>query len=272
VPPLDKAFLISGTLAYMACIVLLGVTSLRARRLNYHGMAVPLVIGVLLQGIGLHQRGMSVGGCPVGNPFEILQFISWTVAGLSLLLGRTFRHSVPGAAAATLAAALSVASFAIPTWDATRTSNVLGPNPLLEIHAAIAVTSYGVFAALAVSATLHLLQYRNLKSRRPVARTGLLPPLNDLDTLNARLLWIAVSLLSVSLVIGIGFWTRSPETVPNPKLVAALSLWIAASTVVGLRYAGLSRGPRFSWMGICLFLAALASLWPVNRPSPTLLP
>lgn len=268
-PSADKAFMLAGTVSYLACVALLAVRSLRERRFIFGGMLLPLLAGIVLQGYGLHLRGLAVGGCPVGNPFETLQFISWILAGLTLLLGAGFRHSLPGAAAATVSAVLSTVALAVPEWDAHRVPHVLGNDPWLETHAALAVTSYGVFAALAVSCSLHLFQYRSLKSRRPRNPAGMLPSLQELDRLNLRLLLIGTTLLSVAIAIGVVFWLRHPSNVGAAKLTAAFALWTAAATVISLRAAHVAVGKRLSWFGIVLFLSALASLWPVNRSGST---
>jgi ABC-type uncharacterized transport system permease subunit len=263
-PHLDKSLMMLGALCYLGAIILLVARSVRAGRLVLGGVLIPLILGVFLQGWGLYLRGMQVGGCPVGNKFEVLQYISWTVVGITLLLGRTFSSTLPGSLAAALGSVLSAITFMFPAWDATRISNVLGPNPWLETHAALAVTSYGVFAALAVSCGMHLFQYRSLKSRRPRGPAGLLPSLQQLDRINFRLLSVATGLLTIAIAIGGMFWAGSPDAVGGAKLAAALALWIAASTVIGLRLAHLAAGPRLSYFGILLFVAAILSVWPVN--------
>jgi ABC-type uncharacterized transport system permease subunit len=136
------------------------------------------------------------------------------------------------------------------------------------MHAALAVTSYGVFAALAVSSALHLHHYRNLKSRRPAATSGSLPSVRELDQLNFRLLSIATGILTLSMAIGSVFWFSAPQAVGGPKLLAATALWIASLVVVGLRLGRVAQGHRLSWCGILLFAAALASLWPVKHQRP----
>ena len=52
--------------------------------------------GYLIQLTGLYFRGMAVGGCPLGNTFELFQFTAWSATTLYLVVGVTFRSSMLG--------------------------------------------------------------------------------------------------------------------------------------------------------------------------------
>src|SRR6266700_2978115 len=72
-----------------------------------------IVAGYLAQIFGLYLRGRAVGGCPLGNAFEIYQFTAWSATTLYLAIGVAFRSSVLGYFTACLAAALTLISLAI---------------------------------------------------------------------------------------------------------------------------------------------------------------
>src|SRR5581483_11383276 len=55
-----------------------------------------MAIGYLLQLVGLGLRGRAVGGCPLGNTFELFQFTAWSSVTLYLMVGVTFRNSLLG--------------------------------------------------------------------------------------------------------------------------------------------------------------------------------
>src|SRR5688572_29718266 len=78
-----------------------------------------IAAGYVLQLVGLGIRGRAVGGCPLGNIFEIFQFTAWSTVTLYLFVGVTYRNSVVGYFSSCLAAALTLVSLAIPAWDAT---------------------------------------------------------------------------------------------------------------------------------------------------------
>ena len=125
---------------------------------------VLIAIGYLVQLVGLGMRGRLVGGCPLGNPFEIYQFTAWSAITLYLVVGATFRLSLLGYFTACLASTLTLVSLAIPYWDATQRTRIFGNNPWIELHAALAVFSYGVFGLLALTSLMFLLRNYSLKS------------------------------------------------------------------------------------------------------------
>src|ERR1041385_8702304 len=73
-----------------------------------------VVAGYLFQIFGLYLRGRAVGGCPLGNRFEIYQFTAWSATTLYLCIGVTFRSSLLGYFTSCLSAVLTLISLAIP--------------------------------------------------------------------------------------------------------------------------------------------------------------
>ena len=181
--------------------------------------------GLQLAGLGL--RGRAIGGCPLGNTFELFQFTAWSAISLYLVIGVAFRSSVLGYFTASLAASLTLLSLAIPAWDSGRRMRFFGHNPWIELHAALALFSYGVFALLAL--------------------TGM-----------------RVVLLAASLIVGANYWLRDPASASIGKLLVTVAVWLAASIALILRLRGRLLAKRFAWTGLFLFAAALLSLWPID--------
>lgn len=229
--------------------------------------------GYLCQFVGLYLRGRAVGGCPLGNYFEILQFTTWSATTLYLAVGVTFRSSMLGYFTGCLMAALSVSSLAIPAWDATRQVGIFGSNPWIEFHAALALFSYGVFALLALTSLMLLLRNYSLKSKHVSGWFSFLPSIIDLDHIGVRLLGAGVALLSISLGVGAVWWFRNLASVDAPKILITVAVWATAGAVLGLRLTRKLLAGRFAWTCLALFAAALLSLWAVNdsrHPAPTL--
>lgn len=243
---------------------LLGTFSLLRRRGPSGGaMYVLIVVGYLLQLVGLSHRGRAVGECPLGNTFEVLQFVAWSAISLYLAIGVTFRSSILGYFTASLAAALTLASLAWPAWDSRQRTSIFGGNPWIEFHAALAVFSYGVFALLALTSLLFLFRHHSLKSKRPGGWFSFLPSLFDLDHIGVRLLAFGVVLLGASLAVGSVYWRRDPAAVTTAKLLTA-GVWVAYAVALGLRLGGKLLAQRFAWTCVALFAGALISLGPVD--------
>ncbi|MFM1850896.1 MAG: hypothetical protein RIS54_580 [Verrucomicrobiota bacterium] len=244
---------------------LLGTWSLwRGGRPSGVAMYALIGAGYLMQLLGLYLRGLTVGGCPLGNTFELFQFTAWSATTLYLVVGVTFRSSLLGYFTACLSAVLTLTALAIPAWDATRRSHLFGSNPWIEFHAALALFSYGVFALLALTAVMLLLRNYSLKHKRLGGWFSFLPSILDLDQISTRLLTTGLALLSAALLVGSAYWLREPGSVNLAKLLITVAIWAAYGAALGLRLRGRLVSRRFAWTCIALFVAALLSLGPVN--------
>ncbi|HWA08042.1 MAG TPA: cytochrome c biogenesis protein CcsA [Opitutaceae bacterium] len=260
----DRQWLWLAAGFYLA-VFLTGTLALRRGRphssvFNY----LLMVAGYLCQLTGLYLRGRAVGGCPLGNPFEIFQFTTWSATTLYLVIGVTFRSSMLGFFTACLAAVLSLVSLSIPAWDATRRAGLFGTNPWIEFHAALALFSYGVFALLALTSLMFLLRNYSLKSKHVSGWFSFLPSILDLDHIGVRLLAAGVALLTVSLAVGARWWLPNPASVDGVKIICTIAVWVAYGLVLGLRLGRKVLAGRFALICLALFAAALLSLWAVN--------
>lgn len=261
----DRTWLWAAAGFYFAGFLLGTIALLRQGRPSGGATYALIAIGYVVQLAGLGIRGRAVAGCPLGNQFEILQFIAWSAITLYLVVGVTFRNSLLGYFTSCLAATLTLVSLAIPGWDATQRTHVFGSNPWIELHAALAVFSYGVFGLLALTSILFLLRNHSLKSKHLGGMFSFLPSILDLDHIGVRLLGAGVSILAISLAVGSVYWFRDMSTVNLTKLFVTLAVWLAYAVALGLRLRGVLLAKRFAWACLGLFVAALLTLGPVDR-------
>jgi HemX protein len=224
-----------------------------------------IAAGYALQLVGLGIRGRAVGGCPLGNIFEVFQFTAWSTVTLYLAVGVTYRNSLLGYFSSCLAAALTLVSLAIPAWDATLRHHIFGDNPWIELHAALAFFSYGIFALLSLTSLLFLLRNHSLKHKNVGGWHSFLPSILDLDHIGVRLLGAGVAVLAVSLAVGSVYWFRDTSSVNLTKLVVTIAVWVTYTLALGLRLRGWLLAKRFAWACVGLFLVALLSIGPVDR-------
>jgi len=266
----DRALLWLGALLYLAgfLVGLIGLT----RRHSPAGLRTMLNILLIggwgFQWLGLYQRGLAGRGCPLGNTFEIVQFVAWSAMLVYFFVGSTFRGSLLGLFTAGYAATLALVSLLIPQWDLVRGQKLLGNNPWIEVHAALAVFSYGVFGLLTLTSLMQLLQNWSLKNKRLNGLFWFLPSVVQLEQINYRLVLLGVTLLSISLSVGAAWWVRNIESVHLPKLMVTMGVWLAYLIVLLLRWRGRLVSVRFAWVCLILFGLALFSLGPVNADRP----
>ncbi len=260
----DRTWLWSAAGFYLAGFVL-GTWSLwRTGRPASAATNALIAIGYAFQLIGLGLRGKADQGCPIGNTFEIFQFTAWSAITLYVAIGVTFRSSLLGYFTSCLSAALTLVSLAIPAWDATRRTHIFGGNTLVELHAALALFSYGVFAMLALTSVMFLLRHFSLKAKNFGGVFTFLPSIIDLDHIGVRLLIAGVALLGVSLAMGLTFWAQGVGAVDFGKFVSPLIVWAAYILTLTLRLRGQLLAKRFAWTCLALFALALLSLGPVD--------
>ena len=253
-----------GASIYVAA-VLFGIVMIVLRKpYPRAAMFALLTGGFLFQTLGLNLRGAEIKGCPLGNIFEISQFIAWSIVLLYFIIGPAFRLRLLGFFTAGLAGILSSTALLIPSWDNAYPAGIFGGNPWIELHAALAMFSYGMFAIVALVSVMFLIQQHGLKKKQFKGIYQYLPSVQQLDLMAKRLLITGVLVLSAALIFGAVFWINHPERVPIFKLTATCLVWAGYLTVVVLRIQKRLVTRRHAIASIALFLFALASLWPVQ--------
>jgi HemX protein len=260
----DRQWLWCAAGFYTAGLLLGTISLLRGQRASGLLISLAILAGYVLQNVGLGLRGHATGGCPLGNRFEIVQFTAWSAITLYLVVGVTFRSSVLGYFTSCLGAALTILSLSIPAWDAVRRTHIFGGNPWIELHAALAIFSYGVFGLLALTSALFLLRHFSLKSKHLGGWFSFLPSIIDLDHIGVRLLGAGFALLTLALLFGSVYWSRDTATVGHAKLAATIAVWAAAAIALALRLLGRLLSKSFAWTCLALFAAALLSLEAVD--------
>lgn len=236
----------------------------RDDRVNYF----LLLLGFLLHTTAMFQRGFSLSRCPVNNLFEATIFIGWTIVTACLAVGLVPRLRFLGVFVSPLLFAIGVFAL-MPSLDPPH-----GPKPefsggVASLHAATILLAYGAFGLGAAAAAMFLFQQHNLKFDKLRAVLSLLPPIQRLELVAARLVLTGFILLTIGLAAG--------SQIPRPDGAAywkdAKVLW---SALLWILYAGLllSRmkfsfgGRRFALGTIGIFVFVLLTFWGTNLLSP----
>ena len=259
----DRTFLWLAQAFYaVSCVLTLrrlraGGSGATLQRLNYAAMAA----GFALHTIFLYLRGQQVGRCPLTNLFETQAFIAWSAVLFFLLIGPSYRVSFLGAFTAPLVLVICLAALLFPVdvvhaQPATRSAWV-------EFHAAIAILASGAFALAFVTGAMYLRQERQLKQRRLSSSFLLLPSIEQLDTINTRLLILGFAMLTVGMIGGfvsyhiVGHWT-------TPKIIWAVLVWVLYGTLLLARGLWTLRGRKVAMASMASFVFMLVGFWGVS--------
>ena len=228
---------------------------------------------LLLAGFGCHVtamglRGFSLQQCPVNNLFEATMFVGWAIVTAYLVIGLVSGLRFLGAFVSPLMFFLGVFAL-MPALDPPH-----GPKPEftgagVSLHAAFILQAYGAFGLAAVAGLMYLSQEHNLKFHKLRAFASLLPPIQRLEIISARLLRNGFILLTVGLVIGVivigqhkdGYFTYV-------KVIWSLLVWALYLGLLVMRWKFAQGGRRFAWGAVAAFAFVLLTFWGTNLLSP----
>ncbi len=229
---------------------------------------IAVCIGFIMHTRALYIRGLDVQGCPLGNAMERVQFILWSLILAFLIIRLLWRLDLLGTFCAGMAFIGGWLVMLIPECDPSYwlspNYQKLFSNPWIELHASIAIFSYGLFSLLSIVSGMYLIQRKALLSRKFDKLGSFLPPIQDLEVAAMRLLSIGVLFLTTSVLVGGIHWTKDPDFAYSSKLVVTLILWAGYLLVFILHFNNKLYGSKFAKTSITLFIVAIASLALVN--------
>ena len=223
-----------------------------------------IITGFVAQTQGLALRGQLVKGCPLGNGMERIQFILWSLVLGYLIIRVLFRLNLLGSFAAGVASIGGALSLSFPSLDSAywEKSGYDGSfsNHWVELHASVAIFSYGIFGLLATVSVMYLIQRKALRTKRPGSLAPFLPSIQQMEIAGARLLLIGSVFLTCSIVVGSLDWTRPTGSVRYAKVVVTIALWLAYCSLWYLHFRQKLFGQKFAKICITLFAVAILSL------------
>ena len=204
---------------YRALVLGLGITAVMAH-------------GVLLYGNALAPGGLNM------SFFNAASVIAWLMA--ALVLSASFGQPVENLNIAILPlAAVSVAlnaAFSPP-------GIVLNRLPAgLEIHILVSILAYSLLSIAVLQALVLAVQDRQIRNKHPGGIIRALPPLQTMEKLLFRMLWLGFIGLSLSLVTGFVFIEDIFAQHLVHKTVLSIVAWVVFATLLWGRW-------RYGWRG-----------------------
>ena len=227
-----------------------------------------LLFGFVLQSIALYMRALVIHACPLGNTFEILQFIIWSLVLLFLLIRPVIKIKALGLFIIFIAALASTISLSIPSLDSSYLNSLKASDPFIELHASLAIFSYAIYMLLAIVSSMLLIQQWGLKKQRFQGLFSHLTAVQKLDSIANVLVWIASLTLFVGILFGSFYWNENPETVPLFKLLLTTFILTLYCVVGVLKYLNKITPQKQAIAYIVLFSLAILSLGAVQTDKP----
>lgn len=235
-------------------------------RVNYVFLAVAFAFHTTAMAL----RGFRLNHCPVTNLYEATIFVAWTIVAVYLAVGVWPRLRFLGAFASPVLFCIGVFAL-MPALDRTHSASAEAGGVWTSLHAALLSLAYGAFGLSSVAALMYLSQERNLKFHKLKAISSLMPPIQRLEAIVGRLLFIGFILLTVGLAIG-GYdlfqLGHADAHRGDPKVIWSVLVWLLYLTLVVMRWKFAQGGRRFALGAIGTFVFVLLTFWGVNLLSP----
>jgi len=218
-----------------------------------------MLLGFALQCGFLYLRGQEVGRCPLTSFPDVLCFISWSMVLIYLLIGPAYHISLLGLFTSPLVFLMQGAAFlmGLPLVEKVARADI---DYWTEMHASVALLSYGAFALAFVAGLMFLLQDRLLKSHRLETLFYRLPPIHSLGLVVFRLMGLGLILLSLGILSAL----KMQQMPSAAKLAIIIAVWIAYAVPVFLHLARNISYKRSAWAAVIAFIFPLISLWLLN--------
>ena len=197
---------------------------------------------------------------PAQSIREAIGFLALIITGGYLLASMRYRLTLGGAVVMPVSLVLLLLARLTPIG--TEPEDVRALSVLGRIHISLATVGVGVFALASALSAIYLVEERALKKKKfgAIGFTQKNAPLEPLDRLAHRLIWVGFPIFTVALVLGAVWTSRLGESLDRIEYPLSLVTWIAFATLLVMRAAYGWRGRRAAWLTLAGFAAALLVL------------
>ena len=231
-------------------VVLAGHTRLRSLALAVVGVAF------VAHGVDIGWRG-TLHVHPAQSVREALGFLAFLITGGYLVTSARYRLTLGGVAVMPVALVLLIAARLSPAGAAPEDLSALG-----RVHISLATVGVGVFALASALSAIYLIEERALRRKRfdtAAFRDGG-APLEGLDRLSHRLIWVGFPIFTAALALGAIWVARRGESLDRPEYPLAAVTWVAYAALLVVRQVYGWRGRRAARLTLAGFAAALLVL------------
>lgn len=229
--------------------------------LGGHPKVRPLALALV--GVAFVVHGADIGWRgtlhvhPAQSVREALGLLSFIITGGYLLASTRFRLTLGGAAVMPVSLVLLVVARLTPAGTAADDLSALG-----RVHISLATIGVGVFALASALSAIYLVEERALRRKRfdTLAFKDKGAPLEGLDRLSHRLIWLGFPIFTVALVLGAIWVSTLGESLDRPEYPLAVVTWTFYAALLMLREIYGWRGRRAARLTLAGFATALLVL------------
>lgn len=247
---------------WVAVVLYTAATAALLTVLGGHRKLRPLALGLaaaafIAHGVDIGWRG-TLHVHPAQSVREAIGFLAWLLTGGYLLTSLRYRFTLGGVVILPVAVVLLVLARLTPAGQAAPDElTALG-----RIHISLATLGVGLFAIASALSAIYLAEDRALKRKKfdAIAFKDRGAPLEGLDRLSHRLIWIGFPIFTIALVLGAVWVSRLGHSLDRLEYPLAVVTWLAFATLLIARQVYGWRGKRAAILTLEGFASALAVL------------
>jgi ABC-type uncharacterized transport system permease subunit len=193
---------------------------------------------------------------PAQSVREALGLLAWILTGGYLLASTKFRLTLGGVVVMPVSLVLLLLARLSPA-GAPEDLSTLG-----RVHISLATIGVGVFALASALSAIYLAEDRALRRKKfdGLAFKDQGAPLESLDRMSHRLVWVGFPIFTLALVLGAVWTSRLGESLDRIEYPLAGVTWLAFATLLVMRQIYGWRGRRAAKLTLAGFAAAIAVL------------
>jgi ABC-type uncharacterized transport system permease subunit len=218
---------------------------------------------LVLVGIAFAAHGIDIGWRgtlhvhPAQSIREAIGFLAFIISGGYLIASARYRLTIGGVVVMPVALIMLVVARLSPEGGATEDLSALG-----RIHISMATIGVGIFALASALSAIYLVEERALKKKKfdTIAFKDRGAPLEALDRMSHRLIWVGFPIFTISLVLGAIWVSKLGESLDRPEYPLAAVTWLAFAGLLVVRQVYGWRGRRAARLTLAGFAAAVLVL------------
>ncbi len=250
----SPAFWVAIAAYAAATAALLGVLAGKAK-------ARPLAIALVAVAFAAHGTDIGWRGTehvhPAQSVREAIGFLAFIITGGYLLASARYRLTIGGVLLMPVSMIMLLAARLTPAGSAREDLSVLG-----RIHISLATVGVGVFALASALSAIYLVEDRALRKKKfdAAAFKDRGAPLEALDRVSHRLIWIGFPIFTLALVLGAIWVSKLGESLDRPEYPLAAVTWLAFGGLLVARQVYGWRGRKAARLSLAGFAAAVLVL------------
>ena len=258
----DRLLSVAPSPAFWAAVVLYTAATaallvVLAGKVRFRSAAIALVaLAFAAHGTDIGWRG-TLHVHPAQSVREAIGFLAFILTGGYLLASVRYRLTLGGPVVMPVALVMLVAARLSPAGAEPEGLGTLG-----RIHISLATVGVGVFALASALSAIYIVEERALKKKKfnAIAFKDRGAPLEPLDRLAHRLVWVGFPIFTAALVLGAIWVSRLRESLDRPEYPLAVVTWLTYAGLLVARQVYGWRGRRAARLTLVGFAAALAVL------------